>query len=70
MSRVGSETRDVRTGQALAMSPARRMLLALELGDDDVALYSAVHGVDKEEARRILQRQRQSGRRSRCAQTD
>jgi hypothetical protein len=70
MSRIASETREIRTAQALAMSPVRRMLLALELGDDAAAMYAAAHHIDEREARRVLEKQRHGGRLSRCAQTD
>ena len=52
------------------MSPVRRMLLALELGDDAAAMYAAAHHIDEREARRVLEKQRHGGRLSRCAQTD
>ncbi len=44
------------------MTPMERIELALRLGDSDVELYAAVHGVDPGEARRRLQAARQRGR--------
>ncbi len=45
------------------MDPQTRIRVALELGDADLARYSAAHGVDREAARQRLMRQRQGGRR-------
>lgn len=45
-----------------------RIELAFRLGEADLALYQAAHGVDREAALTALRRQRQVGRRpSRCA---
>jgi hypothetical protein len=45
------------------MDPQTRMRVALELGDDDLARYCAVTGLDPVEGRARLMRQRQMGRR-------
>jgi hypothetical protein len=45
------------------MEPAARVELALRLGDDDLALYCAAAGIDLDEGRKRVMRQRQSGRR-------
>jgi len=37
--------------------------LALELGERDLAAYANAHGLDRETARRALERARQAGRR-------
>ena len=52
----------------LAMSPAARVALALELGARDLEIFRAAHPeLGAEEAGRALDRQRQDGRRpSRC----
>ena len=51
------------------MDPDTRIRTALELGDDDLARYCAVNGIDPVEGRARLMRQRQAGRRpSACAQ--
>ncbi|HEX7481320.1 MAG TPA: hypothetical protein VF331_26190 [Polyangiales bacterium] len=44
------------------MSPEARILLAFRLGQRDVALYAAAHGVSPVEARRALAKQRGTGR--------
>ena len=49
--------------RALAeMTPARRIALAHKLGDDDVALYRATHGVSEAEARAAFRRAHAIGR--------
>ena len=49
------------------LSVGERIDLALRLGDEDVALYRAAHGVTDAEARRALRRARAAGRLpSRC----
>lgn len=51
------------------MDSHTRMRLALELGDDDLARYCAVNGVDPVEGRARLMGPRQAGRRpSPCAE--
>jgi hypothetical protein len=44
------------------LSVVERIELALRLGEDDVALYRAAHGVSDAEARRELAHARASGR--------
>lgn len=44
------------------MSPAERIALALALGDDDLAIFAATQGLDRDEARRRLRATRSSGR--------
>ena len=52
------------TARAVArLPPAERIALALRLGDDDVALYRAAHGVSEIAARLSLARTRSRGRR-------
>ena len=53
--------------QVLQLSPAERIALALRLGDADLNLLCRYRGLDLDEAQRLLERQRQVGRRfSRC----
>ena len=53
--------------RVLAMTPAERVALALARGKRDREIFAAAHGVTTEDARRIFERQRQTGRRpSRC----
>jgi endonuclease V-like protein UPF0215 family len=55
----------------LAMSVTERVALALRLGDRDVRLYAAANGLSEDQARRILRRNSQIGRRpSACARFD
>lgn len=51
----------------MGMTPAQRVALAFALGDKDLESFRAAHGLSREDAARILDRQRQAGRRrSRC----
>jgi len=51
------------TARAVArLTPAERIALALRLGDDDVAAYSAAHGCADTDARAALRRARAIGR--------
>ncbi len=43
-------------------SPGERVLLALALGDEDVATFARARGLDEDAARRELGRRRQHGR--------
>jgi hypothetical protein len=55
----------------LALTPAERVALALELGERDLEIFRSAHRppLTREEAMRRLERQRQAGRRpSRCMQ--
>ena len=45
------------------MTPGERMVEALRLGQEAITAYAAAHGVDREEARRRLERAAQAGRR-------
>lgn len=46
-----------------ALTPAERVVLALELGERDLAAYAHAHGLGRGDARRALERARQAGRR-------
>jgi len=45
------------------MTPGERLAEALALGDEAIAAYASAHGVDRDEARRRLERAGQAGRR-------
>jgi hypothetical protein len=45
------------------MTPAERLSEALELGDHAIEIHAAAHRLDREEARRRLERGSQAGRR-------
>ena len=45
------------------MTPDERVQEALALGQRDIATYAAANGVDRQEARRQLERAAQAGRR-------
>lgn len=63
----GHRTEDAR--RLSALSPAERVELALRLGDDDLEIFRAARGLDREDALHILRRTRQAGRR-RCSFLD
>jgi len=68
VSRVADSLRAETAAADRARTPAERLLLALSLGDGDAALLAGARGLSAEEARHLLRRQRQAGRRpSRCA---
>jgi hypothetical protein len=68
-SRVADEVRRERVERELAMSPAERVALALQLGREAAEEYAAAHGMSVAEARRALAAARQKGRRrSKCAE--
>jgi hypothetical protein len=46
-----------------ALSSSERVALALALGERSIADYAAAHGLDREAARKQLERERQAGRR-------
>jgi hypothetical protein len=55
----------------LRLSPAERVALALSLGERDLDAFGASHRppLPREEARRILERRRQAGRRPSACMT-
>ncbi|OGK85443.1 MAG: hypothetical protein A2X52_17895 [Candidatus Rokubacteria bacterium GWC2_70_16] len=65
MRSVADELRDEDRQAVLAMSPAARVALALALGERDLDLFRAARRplLSRAEARRLLDRQRQRGRR-------
>ena len=67
MTSVAHLLRQSALEQVLQLSPAERIALALRLGDADLNLLCRYRGLDLDEAQRLLERQRQVGRRfSRC----
>lgn len=69
MRSVADELRDEDRAALAAMTPAERVALALALGDRDLETFRLAHAppLEVDEARRILERRRQAGRRrSRC----
>lgn len=56
--------------EAGRLGAAERIALSLRLGDDDAALFASVRGVPLDEARRLLQLQRQQGRRPSASARD
>ena len=46
------------------MTPAERVAEALHLGEQSILFYAAAQGIDREEARRRLERSSQKGRRT------
>jgi hypothetical protein len=63
MRSVADDLRAETMSAVARLSVEERIGLALRLGDDDVALYRAAHGVSETEARVALARMRLVGRR-------
>ncbi len=63
MSDVARELRRSLLDRLAALTPEESLRLTERLAMDDLELYCAVRGVDADTARRVLQRQRQAGRR-------
>jgi hypothetical protein len=67
MLSVADELKAEDRERLLAMTPAERVARALALGRRDREIFRAGQGLTPEDARRILEHQRQVGRRrSRC----
>jgi hypothetical protein len=62
MHSVADDLRRETMAAAARLTPAQRIALALRLGDDDVALLCAAHGVTGDDARRTFRRARAAGR--------
>lgn len=62
MRSVADDLRRESARELARLSPAERIALALQLGDEDVALYRAAHHVGDAEARATLRRARAHGR--------
>ena len=67
MRSVADDLRAEDRARVMRMTPAERVALALALGERDLELFRAAHGLTREDAMRLLDRQRQVGRlHSRC----
>lgn len=67
MKSVADRLRAEDRQRLLRLSPAERVALALALGERDLEAFRRARGVSRGDARRLLERQRQEGRRrSRC----
>jgi hypothetical protein len=62
-SKVAEEVREARRREIFAMTPEERIVLAPELGERSLTLYTETHGVSREEARRIFEESRERDRR-------
>ena len=62
MSRVSERLLQEDRDRLRGMSPAERVAEALALGDAAIEAYAAARGLDREEARRRLERAAQAGR--------
>lgn len=63
MKSVADQLRREQMAGQLRLSATDRMELSRRLGEQAAEAYAAQHGLTPEEARRALQRQRQTGRR-------
>jgi hypothetical protein len=63
MRSVADDLRDDQAREIAALPLGERIALALRLGERDVALYRAAHGVTEAEARAVFARARAIGRR-------
>jgi hypothetical protein len=63
MSKVATLLRREQAERLARMTPDERVREALELGQRDIAAYAAAHGLNRQEARRQLERAAQAGRR-------
>jgi hypothetical protein len=64
MLSVADRLRDDDRREARAMPPEARLRLALALGGRDLETFRAARGIDAATASRLLDRHRQSGRRT------
>jgi hypothetical protein len=62
MTSVADQLRNESRRRVLEMSPAARLELALQLGDEDAMLFATANGVSQADSRLILTRRRQAGR--------
>jgi hypothetical protein len=63
MLRVAERMRREALSRLRGMTPAARLLEALSLGREMIAVHAAAHGIEPEQARRRLERAAQAGRR-------
>lgn len=62
MRSVADDLRSETRHDVARRTPAERIDLALQLGDDDLALLCAARGLAREEGRRLIARSRRVGR--------
>ena len=62
MRSINDDLRRQTMARVLDLPIAARIRLALALGDDDLALFARTSGLPRDEARRRLRQQRESGR--------
>lgn len=62
MQSVADDLRQELEDEVNALSIEERLALILRLGERDLDLYAQANGLDRETARRALERQRQVGR--------
>lgn len=67
MRSVADDLRAEGRRRVLAMTPDQRRALALRLGDEDARLFGQARGLSDADARRVISRRRQHGRRPSCA---
>jgi hypothetical protein len=63
MTSVAERLRQQDRERMRRMTPAERVAEALALGEAAIALHASAHGLDRETARRRLERAAQAGRR-------
>ena len=63
MRSVADDLREEQRREMLALSVDERIALALELGEEGIALLMSAQGIDREEAIRRIRRTRHIGRR-------
>ena len=63
MPSVADDLRRERLEAQNRLSASQRVALAFELGESDLETFALAQGMDPSEARRILRRRRQLGRR-------
>lgn len=67
-SRVARDVREALLARFAAMTPAERVLLARQLGENDLRSYMINHGVDRQTAVAHVKQAHRAGRRpSSCA---
>ncbi len=62
MSDVAERMRREDAERSSRMTAGERLEEAWALGDEAIEMYASAHGVDRDEARRILERAAQAGR--------
>lgn len=70
MRSVSDDLRDEDAARVSRMTPAERVRLAHSLGEANLTLYQHAHQLDRANARRHLERERQNGRISSACMQD